>query len=158
MVALLSDATVLHYDSGHGTQVEYMSADGYAFLWYPGNQSVVPGEWHIRIGSDSWGPGDESRNELESDAFIQRHRSLEFESTLYLCFRYGSNTYNPLMNMRGGNWECQISPPASHWEPMVHDGDPFGLAQTILVPAELERGPRYTMDDLHTIIEKTDGS
>lgn len=156
MVALLSDVTALHYDSGHGTQVEYMSADGHAFLWYPGNRSVVPGEWHIRIGSEAWGPGDESRNELGPNAFIQRHRAFPFESTLYLCFRYGRNTYNPVMNMRGGNWECAISEPLSHWEEITYAGDLFGLAETRQVPAVLESGPRYTIEDLQTIIEKAD--
>jgi len=39
------DSTNLTWDSGHGTQVEYLSAGGEAYLWYPGNKVILPGQW-----------------------------------------------------------------------------------------------------------------
>ena len=38
----LRDATIMTYDSGHGTQIGYTSAGGDAYLWYPGNAVVLP--------------------------------------------------------------------------------------------------------------------
>lgn len=37
--------TNMSYDAGHGTQVEYLSPGGGAWLWYPGNSTIVPGKW-----------------------------------------------------------------------------------------------------------------
>jgi hypothetical protein len=37
--------TNVSYDSGHGTQVEYLTGDGRAYLWYPGNTVVLSGRW-----------------------------------------------------------------------------------------------------------------
>ena len=33
------------YDSSHGNQVEFTTAGGEAYLWYPGNAVVLKGEW-----------------------------------------------------------------------------------------------------------------
>ncbi len=46
----LAGRTVLFYDSGHGTQVEYFGTDGRVFLWYPGNARILPGAWKIERG------------------------------------------------------------------------------------------------------------
>lgn len=54
----LGGYTYMWRGPGHGTQVEYMSADGETFLWYPGNSVILPGHWK-REGSDicfSYGP------------------------------------------------------------------------------------------------------
>lgn len=37
--------TNMSYDAGHGSQVEYLSPKGGAWLWYPGNAQIVPGKW-----------------------------------------------------------------------------------------------------------------
>jgi len=42
-----SNKTVLFYDSSHGNQIEYYDPSGRAFLWYPGNRVIVPGEWRV---------------------------------------------------------------------------------------------------------------
>ena len=39
------DSTNMTYDSGHGTQVEYLARDGSANLWYPGNAVILHGRW-----------------------------------------------------------------------------------------------------------------
>lgn len=33
------------HDRAHGTQIEYLSTDGKAYLWYPGNARIVRGKW-----------------------------------------------------------------------------------------------------------------
>ncbi len=43
--------TIVFYESSHGIQVEYYSPAGKAYLWYPGNRSVVRGKWKISNGS-----------------------------------------------------------------------------------------------------------
>src|SRR5690349_3582836 len=43
--------TNMSNDAGHGTQVEYLSPSGGAWLWYPGNAVIVPGKWK-RAGKD----------------------------------------------------------------------------------------------------------
>jgi hypothetical protein len=37
--------TNMSHDAGHGTQVEYLSPGGSAWLWYPGNSVILPGKW-----------------------------------------------------------------------------------------------------------------
>ena len=47
-LALAAEAgnfTNLHFDPGHGTQVEYVAGDGQSYLWYPGNRRVLTGRW-----------------------------------------------------------------------------------------------------------------
>ena len=39
--------TFLSYDSSHGVQIEYMSGDGGAYLWYPGEDKAISGEWRV---------------------------------------------------------------------------------------------------------------
>jgi len=40
-----ANITYASFDTGHGYQVEYLSADGRAYLWYPGNRKPVVGAW-----------------------------------------------------------------------------------------------------------------
>jgi len=37
--------TYMTYEPQHGTQVEYLSRQGEAFLWYPGNSVILAGRW-----------------------------------------------------------------------------------------------------------------
>lgn len=50
--------TNLSFDEGHGTQIEYVSPEGGAFLWYPGNSIILPGRWKLEDGRMcfSYGP------------------------------------------------------------------------------------------------------
>lgn len=59
----LANTTQMSYSPGHGTQVEYMAADGSTWLWYPGNKSILPGQWKVsggqlcfRYGGNSFNP------------------------------------------------------------------------------------------------------
>jgi hypothetical protein len=50
VAAMFADRTTLSYSRAHGNQVEHTSADGRAFLWYPGNARVLPGRWKVENG------------------------------------------------------------------------------------------------------------
>ena len=47
----LGGYTQMMRDGHHGTQIEYLSENGKASLWYPGNSSIVEGRWK-REGAD----------------------------------------------------------------------------------------------------------
>jgi hypothetical protein len=47
----LGGYTNMSHDRGHGTQIEYLSPGGGAWLWYPGNARILPGRWK-RAGAD----------------------------------------------------------------------------------------------------------
>jgi hypothetical protein len=116
---LFANKTIMTFDSSHGTQVEYLDPGGAAFLWYPGNSVIVPSEWRIAAA--------------ETDAII--------------CFRYGSNTYNPATRQAGGNWECRSASRQAARAVERTNGDPFGLARRRAVPYVLSR-ERATMAEL----------
>lgn len=87
----------MHSFSPHGMQIEYHAPDGATYLWYPGNTGVVVGRWRVRT----------------------RGRRLD------VCYRYSSNSYNPITRQRGGSWEC--SPVHSQTLTNWVQGDPFDL-------------------------------
>jgi len=45
--ASYSGNTFVYYGRAHGVQVEYYSANGRNYLWYPGNRRAVPGRWKL---------------------------------------------------------------------------------------------------------------
>lgn len=108
-------ATHLGYSKQHGTQVEFLSPDGRAFLWYPGNRAVVIGAWTAEpnIRKDNSGPGA-------------------------ICFRYGPNTYNPVTRQGGGAKNCVPAKWFLHGESGYVRGDPFNLASG-RIPFVMER-------------------
>jgi len=85
----VSDRTNMVYDTVHGTQVEFTSADGRAFLWYPGNSVILPGAWKI-------------------DRMTRTLGGMPREHTV-LCFRYTENSYNPATGHSGADWECNMA-------------------------------------------------
>ncbi len=101
--ARYSGATSLDFTRQHGTQVEFMSSDGRAYLWYRGNADVVTGEWEVRAE-----PGQRMGGRI--------------------CFRYGPATLNPVTRQRGGEWSCARAADFIAGEEEYTRGDPFGLA------------------------------
>lgn len=98
--AFLGDTTYQRHDVFHGTQIVYLTADGRAHLWYPGNRISLPGTWKIdkrSIGSD-------------------------------LCFRYGPNTHNPVTKQSGSYWSCDMLNAQLRDMTAVVAGDPFNIA------------------------------
>lgn len=96
----LADTTLATWDRQHGTQIEYLGADGRTALWYPGNSGPVMGQWEIR---------DKGRGDAE------------------ICFRYGADTFNPVTGQSGGDWECQDVYYYTAWKFERVAGDPFNL-------------------------------
>lgn len=92
---------VCHTSPGHGTQVEYFDPSGLAFLWYPGNSRPVPSRWNLQ----------------------RRNGSERYD----ICFRYPSNSYNPITNTRGGQLECRDLVEFARSVKETHKGDPFNL-------------------------------
>ena len=126
---IVSDRTNMFYGSSHGTQIEYTSADGRAYLWYPGNNVVLPGFWKI------------------DEAYQSFHRPQGI-TVLSICFRYGANTYNPATGHQGASWECSSSAIAD--VSRIADskqGDLFGLSQRQTPPFVLSTA-RTTLEDL----------
>ena len=41
----IGNHTYMMYGPQHGTQVEFLSSEGEAFLWYPGNRVILAGRW-----------------------------------------------------------------------------------------------------------------
>ncbi|UWQ80167.1 hypothetical protein K3725_03915 [Leisingera sp. S132] len=113
-------ATTLDYSVQHGTQVEHMASDGRAYLWYPGNQRVVTGEW--RTETDARGSGR-------------------------ICFRYGRSTFNPVTGQRGGSWNCVRAADFIWAEEEYTTGDPFGLSSGA-IPFVMPREKKLTFKAL----------
>ena len=110
---LFAGVTFVHYDRGHGTQIEFMGKNGATHLFYPGNKIVLHGSWKLE--------------------------KTDKPNVFSLCFKYGSNTYNPVTKSRGGGWECQ---PAGFALLDVVDstnGDVFGLAKRTEMPFVLSK-------------------
>ena len=87
--ASYGNRTNLTFDPGHGTQVEYVAADGTNYLWYPGNQVVLPGHWQVNpaticfaYGANTYNPvtgqhgaGWECERKADYASFIVDHMS-----------------------------------------------------------------------------------
>ena len=93
-------------DFAHGVQVEYFSTDGRAFLWYPGNFRVVPGEYRYRVAFYEDGEARVSR----------------------LAFRYPSRSYNPVTGRRGGSWSERNQSSLANRVVSYVEGDVFDLS------------------------------
>jgi len=104
------NTTYLSFSSAHGFQVNYIAPQGKAWLWYPGNQRVVPEEYKQDIVS-----GQEA-----------------------ICWRHPSNSYNPVTQASGGAFACQSLALTQRTIVAALPGDPFSL-ETGTVPFPLER-------------------
>jgi hypothetical protein len=130
--------TLHTHDSSHGNQVEFFTSDGHTYLWYPGNAVVLKGEW--RACEDRF-----SVTVKGADTVM-----IPFGK---MCFKYGTNTYNPATGAKGGEWECA---PASRVDARLVEqrpGDVFGLAKRVNVPFVLPR-EKTTMNELLARIPK----
>jgi len=124
--AFLADTTVrAHSDpkrGGHGTQLEYHSSDGQTYLWYPKNRTVVSGRWRVKADAND-------KPEL--------------------CYLYGQNTYNPVLETRGGAWECRTLTFPNIGVSEGVKGDPFNLSSGE-VPFVIPDRAFYSTKDLYS--------
>jgi hypothetical protein len=100
--------TRMSFMEGHGTQVSFTAPDGRVFLWYPGNRVVLSGLWEVR-----------SRAVLKSTLTVYAE----------ICFRYGTNTFNPVTGAVGNAWECMPADFLASVTTDSADGDLFNLRQ-----------------------------
>lgn len=110
----LSDTTTKVWNA-HGTQIEYLAANGQTFLWYPGNATAVKGRWKLQM----------ARYGLE------------------MCFLYGESSRNPLIGQQGGQWECDMAAYYLLNRDEIVAGDPLRLARA--VPFALPRGANVSI-------------
>ncbi|MBV9078895.1 MAG: hypothetical protein JO048_15645 [Methylobacteriaceae bacterium] len=133
--------TYLSFSPQHGTQVEYLSSDGRAYLWYPGNQQVLAGQW--RAEPDPFAP-----KFLESP--IGSGNIYEAPPRFRLCYRYGPATYNPVTGSSGDKWECQgLFQGLGEARP----GDFFGLVRARAAPLVLSK-QRYSFEELRALVRR----
>lgn len=64
-----------------------------------------------------------------------------------ICFRYGTNTYNPATKVRGGAWACMLARDLDRDTVETVRGDLFGLARRTAVPFVLP-GVKTTFAEL----------
>lgn len=110
-----SNLTSKSYNGFHGTQIEYTSSNGRAYLIYPGNTHIVSGRWKARL------TGNKSHDYVE------------------LCFKYGANTYNPSTGKLGGNWGCKSAAGPLRRNKEMYRGDILGLSGMLKLPAILPK-------------------
>ena len=129
LVSFLTDTTLWSYSDprhgGHGTQLEYHASNGMTYLWYPGNKAAVLGRWKV-----------------------VPHKGGKPE----LCYMYGPNTFNPVLLLPGGSWECRTLAFADIGVGVR--GDPFGLASGGL-PFVIEDREFHAVKDLHARLGNT---
>lgn len=108
--------TIVTFSAGQGTQVSYLSPTGKVYLWSPGNDTVLSGNWRIDPRASS---GQSARTYVA------------------LCFQYETDT--PAMGQTADQRECR---PAEMMERATidhADGDVFALAGRSAVPFRLPR-------------------
>ncbi|WP_299296296.1 hypothetical protein [uncultured Tateyamaria sp.] len=93
--------TLGDFSSLHGSQYTFHAENGQTFLWYPGNSKIVKGQWKLLVQDD----GKPVR-----------------------CYKYSSNSYNPVTGLRSGPWRCVQFSGSEFQGSRIIVGDPFELA------------------------------
>jgi len=89
--------TYLSFSQAHGFQVNYLDADGRAWLWYPGNRVGLPERWRVDLARDA------------------------------VCWRHPSQSYNPVTKRYGGQEQCMALALARRTIVSTLPGDPYDL-------------------------------
>jgi hypothetical protein len=132
--ARIVDQTVTSRPASFGYQIEYYSADGHAYLWYPGNLTTNIGTYVVRKSLDpifmvSMGPPG-----------------------AVVCFDYGPTSHNPSTGQTGGE-ECT---PAYGFLAKIRgkrQGDVFGLTSGNL-PFVMDKDKFPTWPDGKPLLEE----
>lgn len=128
VAAFFGDRTVVTHSAQHGTQVEYIAANGDSFLWYPGNDAILRGGFAVLWESASAEIDDPREGRYRGQVKLN-----------YVCFRYAANTYNPVTGHRGGSVECGSYARQRETVKETRKGDVFGLATRSSAPFPLGR-------------------
>jgi len=115
LTKFLQDTTTKSFSREHGTQFSYFQTDGGYNLVYPGNASVLKGQWQVRKGG-LLGP--------------------------VICYSYTVSTFNPSTRKRqqSGKWKCQNARSSLRRWMEIRDGDPLTLSETTILPMRLPKG------------------
>ncbi|WP_234999402.1 hypothetical protein [Roseovarius albus] len=95
-----ANTTYLSFDHAHGFQVNYIGANGKAWLWYPGNRGGVDELWKTET----------------------------IRGTRAVCFAHPSNSYNPVTKQHGGSYSCSPLVLSQKSNVASLAGDPFDLS------------------------------
>lgn len=128
VAASFGDRTILTHSAQHGTQVEYIAANGDSFLWYPGNDAILRGSFAVLWENASAEIDDPQEGRYRGQVKLN-----------YVCFRYGVNTYNPATGHRGGGYECGSYAQQRMTIRETRKGDVFGLSTRSSAPFPLGR-------------------
>lgn len=129
----VAGTTSISFSRQHGTQVSYKTSDGAIYLWYPGNESVLRGEWKARISPDYLKTRLSNGNyQVTRRSLIKRGRTYTSEADI--CYKYPTGSENPVTAAAGGRWECALALMALPSKEQTVDGDPFELATRTQVP------------------------
>ncbi len=113
--------TSLSFSAQHGTQVVYVAPNGASYLWYPGNQRIVQGNWRIAAPQ----------------------APAEYSS---ICFDYGRVSFD--INTASSTRErCTSAGTYLRLEKEARNGDIFGLS-TSGIPFVMEKDRLYTVGEL----------
>ena len=121
----IANQTIKTYNRHFSTQVEFHSADGRTFLWFPGNRRIVRGRWKV---------------EKQTTASFGSSKK---QAIAFLCYKYGPNTYNPVTKQKGGKWKCIAPNLVFKTKSEKRTGDIFRLSGRESVPFVLQR-KKYT--------------
>lgn len=136
--ARLANKTSVSNSRQHGPQASYASPDGRVFLWYPGNDTILEGEWKIRASPDFL----RTRNPDGTSNITRRdrlQRGKTYGPAAEICYRYGENTFNPATKKKGGVWECVLASLHLSKPKKFADGDTLALARGGPVPYVTDR-------------------
>ncbi|HEV7336067.1 MAG TPA: hypothetical protein VGO06_08875 [Bosea sp. (in: a-proteobacteria)] len=128
VAAFFGDRTVLTHSAQHGTQVEYIAANGDSFLWYPGNDAILRSTFAVLWENASAEIDDPQEGRYRGQVKLN-----------YVCFRYAANSYNPATGHRGGGFECGTYARQRDAVKETRKGDVFGLATRSSAPFPLGR-------------------
>lgn len=128
LAAFFGNRTILTHSAQHGTQVEYIAANGDSFLWYPGNDAILRGSFAVLWENASAEIDDPQEGHYRGQVKLN-----------YVCFRYAANTYNPVSGHRGGGFECGTYARQRETVKETRKGDVLGLATRDLAPFPLGR-------------------
>lgn len=159
-ISEIENKTRRSFNGGHGTQISYGAPDGRYYLWYPGNDRILSGEWKMErkfiaymlyTVSNSLGDklaiygGSRTVYHTESGARNDTRCRTALRCVILevvsVCYRYDRPTYNPQTRTRAASGEFQCWPyyPGRRWNKETTTGDVLGLAAKATVPFKLAK-------------------
>jgi hypothetical protein len=117
--AFKTDRTTTTWSAGYGLQISYTSPDGRVYLWYPGNNVILQGEWKVEPSTGLTG-----NVVIVEDGEQSVVRPID---SAQVCFKYGANTVDGVSRSPGGRFSCQGFAYFKGVQRENRKGDVFGL-------------------------------